>query len=273
MISEETTTTQPHKNPQRAKNFIFDFLLIVILLAGAALRLAGSYWGEYTYMHPDERFLLWVGADISPVNQVPNPDATSTEDQFKKVWLSFSQYFDTANSPLNPHNRGHGFYVYGTLPMFITRVAVELIKGHTGFEEMLQVGRPLSALADLITVFLVYLVAVKLYDRRVALLASAFSALAVLQIQQSHFFTMDTFIVMFTFLAFYFAVRVSVGEGAETWEKETPLPESNQPAPKRGVKEIIWDFIRHPYFWLSLAFGIALGMAVASKLNAVLMAL
>ncbi len=275
MISEETTTTQPQKNPKRIRNFIFDILLIVILLAGAALRLVGSYWGEYTYMHPDERFLLWVGADISPVNQVPNPDATSAEDQYKKEWLSFSEYFDTANSPLNPHNRGHGFYVYGTLPMFLTRAAVELIKGHSGFQEMLDIGRPLSALADLITVFLVYLVAVKLYDRRVGLLAAAFSAAAVLQIQQSHFFTMDTFIVMFTFLAFYFAVRVSVGEGAETWEREnTPAEtETGQPAPRRGAKDIILDFIRHPYFWLSLAFGIALGMAVASKLNAVLMAL
>jgi YYY domain-containing protein len=273
MISEDTPTPQPQKNPKRTRNFIFDILLIVILLAGAALRLAGSYWGEYTYMHPDERFLLWVGADISPVNLVPNPNATSAADQFKKEWLSFSQYFDTANSPLNPHNRGHGFYVYGTLPMFITRIAVELIKGHSGFEEMLQVGRPLSALADLITVLLVYMVAVKLYDRRVGLLAAAFSAFAVLQIQQSHFFTMDTFIVMFTFLAFYFAVRVSVGEGAKTWEKEPPLSEEGQLAPKRGIYAITLDFLRHPYFWLSLAFGISLGMAVASKLNAALMAL
>ena len=29
---------------------------------------------------------------------------------------SLAQYFDTQNSTLNPHNRGYGFYVYGTLP-------------------------------------------------------------------------------------------------------------------------------------------------------------
>lgn len=275
MDIEETTITQPRKNPSWTRNLIFDLLLLLILLVGTALRMAGSYWGEYTYMHPDERFLIWVGSDISPVKLSANPNATSAEDQFTKEWLSLSEYFDTANSPLNPHNRGHGFYVYGTLPMFLTRVAVELIKGHSGFQEMTDVGRPLSALADLLTVLLVYLVAAKLYDRRVGLLAAAFSAAAVLQIQQSHFFTMDTFINLFTFLAFYFAVRVCAGNGAEAWADE-PAPvetEETLPAPARGIQETFKGFVSHPYFWLSLAFGIALGMAVASKLNAVLMAL
>jgi YYY domain-containing protein len=273
--NEELTITQPPKNRSLPKRFIFDLLLVLILIIGTTLRLAGSYWGEYTYMHPDERFLLWVGADISPVNLIPNPNATTAEDQYKKVWLSFSEYFDTANSPLNPHNRGHGFYVYGTLPMFITRAAVELIEGQTGFQEMLDVGRPLSALADVLTVVLVYLVAARLYDRRVGLLAAAFSALAVLQIQQSHFFTMDTFINMFTFLAFYFAVRVSMGNGAEDLDDPNTgiEAESEIPASTVRVENAIRNFFRHPYFWLSLAFGIALGMAVASKLNAVLMAL
>ena len=45
-------------------------------------------------------------------------------------------------------------------------------------------------------------------------LAAAFSAATVLQIQQSHFFTMDTFINLFSFLAFYFAVRVLVDPSA-----------------------------------------------------------
>lgn len=273
--NEEFSPPHPPQKKNLSQRLIFDLLLVLVLIVGSALRLAGSYWGEYTYMHPDERFLLWVGTDISPVNLVPNPHATSAEDQYQKEWLSFSEYFDTANSPLNPHNRGHGFYVYGTLPMFITRAAVELIKGHTGFQEMLEVGRPLSAVADILTVLLVYLVAARLYDRRVGLLAAAFSALAVLQIQQSHFFTMDTFINMFTFLAFYFAVRVSLGNGeSEIEDHGNALEiESETPTSPPRIQKTVQTFIRHPYFWLSLAFGVALGMAVASKLNAALMAL
>ena len=274
-INKELTNPPPPKSFSLPKRLLPDLLLVIILIVGAILRLAGSYWGEYTYMHPDERFLLWVGTDISPVNLIPNPNATTAEDQYEKEWLSFSEYFDTANSPLNPHNRGHGFYVYGTLPMFLTRASVELIKGHSGFQEMLDVGRPLSAMADILTVLLVYLVAARLYDRRVGLLAAAFSAAAVLQIQQSHFFTMDTFINLFTFLAFYFAVRVGMGNGAEGWENKLTVIEADgeAPEPPQRTQGAVHNFISHPYFWLSLAFGVALGMAVASKLNAVLMAL
>src|SRR4030067_80735 len=126
----------------KARNWsslLFTLLLTAVLAIGAYLRVAGLYWGEYTYMHPDERFLVWVGTDISPVE-------------------SFSEYWDTARSSLNPHNRGHGFYVYGTLPMFLARYIVEWVYGHSGFNEMTNVGRMLSALFDLATVFMVYLV-------------------------------------------------------------------------------------------------------------------
>jgi len=169
------------KRPNRL--WVYDLIVILILIAAALLRFNGLFWGEYQYLHPDERFLIWVGTDISPVN-------------------SLSEYFDTANSSLNPHNRGHGFYVYGTLPMFAARYAVEWIFGQTGWQEMTQVGRGLSALADLGMVFLVYLVGRRLYGRRVGTLAIAFAAAAVLQIQQSHFFTMDTFAAFFSFLPF-----------------------------------------------------------------------
>ena len=91
-------------NIKRASLFPILFLAGV-LLVGAYLRFVGIRWGEYQYLHPDERFLIWVGTDISPVE-------------------SLSAYWDTVNSSLNPHNRGHGFYVYGTLPMFLARYKI-----------------------------------------------------------------------------------------------------------------------------------------------------
>lgn len=206
--------------PRRLSHpWLYDLLAVLVLFLAAYFRLTGLLWGEYTFLHPDERFLIWVGADISPVK-------------------TLGEYFDTPNSSLNPNNRGHGFYVYGTLPMFLARYAVEWYYGQTGWNEMTQAGRALSSLADLGVVMLVYLTASRLYDRRVGLLAMAFSAGAVLQIQQAHFFTMDTFATFFTLLALYLAVIV---------------------ATQRPGRAILWP---------SLAFGIALGMAVASKLNA-----
>ena len=115
--------------------WIFDILLVYVLIIGAYLRFNGMLWGEYQYLHPDERFLIWVGTDIEPVKNL-------------------AEYWDTANSPLNPHNRGNGYYVYGTLPMFLTRYAVEWLYHRSGFDVMTNVGRGLSALFDLGTIFL-----------------------------------------------------------------------------------------------------------------------
>ncbi len=236
----------PAPSPRNTRVWVFDLLLILVLLAGAYLRFSGLDWGEYQYLHPDERFLLQVGSGITPTKCLDPNFSTFDCPEGQKRWLSLGEYFDTASSTLNPNNTGAPFYVYGTLPMFITRFVVEWVFGHSGYEEMTQIGRALSALADLLAVFLVYIVAARLYNRRVALLAAAFSAFAVLQIQQSHFFTMDTFVNLFMLLAFYFAVRVV-----------TVRPEATDTS-----------MVKHPWLLPSLGFGLALGMAVASKLNA-----
>ncbi len=232
---------------KRVEALIIGILLIIILAAAAFFRFRGLDWGEYQYLHPDERFLIWVGTDISPVK-------------------SLGEYFDTANSSLNPHNRGHGFYVYGTLPLFMARYVVEWIYGHSGFQEMTDIGRLLSSLADLATVGLVYTAGRKLYSRRVGLLAAAFSAAAVLQIQQAHFFLVDSFLTTFSFLAFVCAVY-ALKSGRENDNDSESQSLSNEPTGTK-IKSRISIFVKDPLFLPSLGFGIALGFAVASKLNA-----
>jgi YYY domain-containing protein len=213
---------------------IFNLALVLILLVGAFLRFSGVNWGEYSFMHPDERFLLMVGSAIEPVD-------------------SWSEYFDTAISSLNPHNRGYGFYVYGTLPLFLARYLVQAVYGQSGMAEMTDVGRLLSACADLLIVLLVGVIALRLYGKRVALLAAAFSAAAVLQIQQSHYYTMDPFATLFTVLAIYYVVQIA-----------TDVRPVRLCHPPYRLTEIL----AHPLFMNSLGFGIALGCAVASKINA-----
>jgi YYY domain-containing protein len=247
--------------PKSKKNrnlLIVGTLLTIILIVGAFLRFNGLFWGEYQYLHPDERFLIWVGTDISPVD-------------------SLSEYWDTANSSLNPHNRGHGFYVYGTLPLYLARYAVEWMYGHSGFNEMTNVGRSLSALADLLTVLLVYLVGAKAYGKRVGLLAAALSAFAVLQIQQSHFFTVDTFTTSFSMMAIYFAVRVAYDEidlsnyGLFNSSNKTLQAEIEGSLDKNNrdsIRSHLFRFIRNPIFFNSIGFGIALGLAASSKASA-----
>ncbi|MBN1538460.1 MAG: glycosyltransferase family 39 protein [Anaerolineales bacterium] len=244
LLEKSEPTPTPERRPWR---WLYIILFVYILTVGVYFRFIGIDWGEEQNLHPDERFLIWVGSDISPVE-------------------SLTEYFDTENSTLNPHNMGHGFYVYGTLFMFITRYAVEWIYGFSNFGEMASIGRPLSAIADLFTVWLVYLIASRLYNRRAAILASAFYACAVLPIQLSHFFKEDTFTNVFTYLAVYLAVLISSCQPSAI---RYPLDEGEQPLQEKSKwLDIILRFIKHPYFKWSFWFGAALGCAVACKVSA-----
>src|SRR5687767_7778281 len=91
--------------------------------------------------------------------------------------------------------------------MTMVRVAAEILDGD-GSLDLKMIGRQFSALADLFTILMLYFIVSRLYGRKVGLLASLFSALTVMQIQQSHFFTSDLFVNAFAFLAIYFAVAI-----------------------------------------------------------------
>ncbi len=191
--------------------------LIGVLLIGAFFRFTGLGWGEGQPIHPDEEFLRQV------VSAVRLPDHPRL-------------YLDTASSPLNPHNQGYTFFVYGTLPLFVTRAVAEgldrwcesphnlparllspVLLGRTvegcapgafsgGGARM--VGRALSALFDLGSLVFIFLAGRRMGSSRLGLLAALLYALAALPIQQAHFFTVDTFANFFVAATLYLALRV-----------------------------------------------------------------
>src|ERR1700682_269843 len=111
-------------------------ILSLVLLAGAFFRFTAVNWDEGHHLHPDERFISMVEDQLA----LPN---------------SLSAYLDSAHSTLNPYNRGYDSFVYGTLPMFLTK-AVAAGAHRDGYDHAYLVGRALSALFDLLTVWLVY---------------------------------------------------------------------------------------------------------------------
>ena len=115
-------------------------------------------------------------------------------------------------------------------------------------------GRQLSAVADVISLVFLYLIGSLLYSRKTGLLAAALSALAVLQIQQSHFMTVDNFAVMFAVLAMYAAVRIA----RRPLVVRAPTPSGS------SLESYRPDWKTLPWY---LLFGVFFGMAVASKVN------
>lgn len=221
------------KRMNHYRYWYMDLLLIVILLAGGYLRFVGISWDEDQHLHPDERFLTMVENNMSPVD-------------------SISDYFNTDQSTLNPHNVGHSFYVYGDLPIIVTRYLAEWT-GMNSYDTVHVLGREISATLDLLTVLMVFLIGKKVYDRRIGLLASAFYSLAVIPIQLSHFFAVDTFLCFFTSLAIYAAVSIY-----QEYREQDEIEKENPEEPVNTWRAI-------GYY---LLFGTGLALAMASKVSA-----
>jgi len=211
-----------------------------ILLVAAVLRFIGLDWDAGHHLHPDERFITMVETGI----RLPS---------------GIGEYFDTARSPLNPYNNNVGSFIYGTFPLFFVRALAELIqtiargitvppgtavaellshfKDMAGYSNVNLLGRALSGLADLATIYLIFLIGRRLYSPIVGLLAALLAAFTVLQIQAAHFFTAESPLTLLVTIAFYFAVRVA----------------------QRGAT-LDWAIL-----------GVAIGLAVATKINALML--
>jgi hypothetical protein len=206
--------------------------LCAVLAVGGWLRLSDSNWDAGNHLHPDERYLSIVADNL-------------------KWPHSIAAYLDVKTSPLSPYNTEQGRdYVYGTLPLFVTKLAADALN-RDDYGHLNLVGRRLSALLDLGTTILVFLIARLLLERRGGeaaaggLVAAAAYALTVTSIQFSHFGTTDSWLVFFGTLTFYLAARAVVAAPAGA-----------------------------PYFELGwVATGAAFGLTVACKASGVLIGL
>lgn len=223
----------------RSKYFPLILLLFIILIGGY-FRFVGINWDENFHLHPDERFLTMVESSLSPVK-------------------SLSEYFDTVNSTLNPHNAGYSFFVYGTFPIFLVRYVAGWL-GKADYNHVFLIGRALSAGIDLLTILLIYFCAERLYKNKwLSLIAAAFASGTVLFIQQSHFFVVDSFTNFFTLSAIYFAICI---------QKSSPsYPFVRKKGDKKGIHLLVWNDLRYYLF-----FGLSLGLAAASKINTIVVA-
>ncbi len=165
------------------------YALALILLLAVGLRLYGINWDQGGLFHPDERAFL---------SQVYNLEFPEGDE--------WSDLLDPELSTLNP-----GSFNWGSLPHYALKsiqYAVAPFKWMNLFE-LRFAGRALSAFSDTATVLLVFLIGRAVFSNRVGLLGALFSAIAVQQVQLSHFFAVDTFMTTFIIAAVYFSLRVA----------------------------------------------------------------
>lgn len=165
------------------------YLLFIILVTGFLFRIYGLNWDQNQHLHPDERFLTMV------VGAFKNPP-------------SLFNYLNPSISTFNPNNIGYQFFVYGTLPLYLTKIVSDIVKFDIfSYNNITLVGRLLSAIFDTGVIFLVFKISKKIFNEKVALTAAMLYAVMVLPIQLSHFFAVDTFLNFFLVLSFYFLIK------------------------------------------------------------------
>jgi hypothetical protein len=217
-------------------------LLIILLSCGIFFRFYNVDWNLGTNLHPDEYGLT------NTLTQLSLPK-------------SLSEYFNTRLSPISPYtkydasgnaaaNGPDNGMRWGQWPIILLRGLAELTQ-NTGYDDLRLMGRLFSAVLDVLTIFLIFLIGWQLYDLSTGLLAATLSSLAVLQIQQSHFMTVDNFAVFFSTLTMCSAVLIARTPPVKRIER---TGRATYTLNLKGIK------------WYAL-FGVGFGMAIASKIN------
>ena len=165
--------------------------LAAILVAALALRLYGLSWDEgFSWTpHPDERAILFKVVEIAPPGLG-----------------DIAILLDAERSPWNPK-----WFPYGSFPLYLLKT-VDTLWGYlpgVGSEDLRVPARAVSALADVATILVVYLIGRAVWSRKVGILAAGLVAFAVIHVQLSHFFAVDTLMALFATATLYFLLRVA----------------------------------------------------------------
>ena len=165
--------------------------LTAILVVALAIRLYGLNWDEgFSWTpHPDERAILFKVVEIAPPGLG-----------------DITVLLDAEQSPWNPR-----WFPYGSFPLYLLKV-VDTLWGSlpgVGSEDLRVPARAVSALADVATILVVYLIGRAVWSRRVGVLAAGLVAFAVIHIQLSHFFAVDTLMALFATATLYFLLGVA----------------------------------------------------------------
>ena len=165
--------------------------LVMVMALALALRLYGINWDEgfgWT-PHPDERAILFRVVELSapPIGDM-------------------SILLDADESPWNPR-----WFPYGSFPLYLMKFADFVLEHIPGVatDDLRVPARALSALADVATIALAYALGAMIWSRRTGLLAANLIAVAVIHVQLSHFFAVDTLMALLCVATMFFLVRVA----------------------------------------------------------------
>ena len=201
-----------------------NFLLVALLAAALALRLYGIDWDQGHGFHPDERsFYMRAGDMLCLLTASPDQGGPHCSASHLRSLLATEQFdgiepglpdFRTAlsaeRSPLNPR-----WFPLGSVLIYALVLLRSLLEPFAdwGVMELRFIGRTLTALADVGSVFLLYVIGRRMFGQWTGLLAAAFATFAVIHIQHAHFYRPEPFTVLASLAALWAMLRFTESRG------------------------------------------------------------
>ena len=185
------------------------FILILIAVAALGLRMNGLDWDSGSFYHPDERS-IYLRADCMYRVLTESPGWASCQNhdfpQDTPGFPGVSTFMDKDASPLNPH-----WFPLGTIIIYLLvgiRFLMEPFMDQVRLEDLASAGRALAAFVDTASVVLLFFLGRRLFGQGAGLLAAALGAFTVFNIQVTHFYRPESFVVLLALVAFWWMLNV-----------------------------------------------------------------
>ncbi len=182
-------------NTERRKWWTEHRTLLLLAGVGFLLRLLGLGFGDPFRYHPDEMKLVYHAGNLL--------DYAS--------WSRETFFLLRGYPPLYAFILAAAFIPY-ILWLMVSGTATSLAAVKVYYYlhpfHFHLVGRWLSLLAGVMTIWVIYAAGRRLYSRRTGLWAAAFWAVTFLPVKNSHFGTVDIVLTLLTTLSFYFSIRI-----------------------------------------------------------------
>lgn len=192
--------------------------LVVIIFLGLGLRFYGINWDDGNAFHPDERSIYMQSDCMYQIlatteNHRDCPRFIDYPDT-KSGFPSINVFFDPDESSLNPH-----WFPLGSILIYVLvfiKSILEIFMDVSTYD-LRYVGRVLSALADVGSIFLIFLIGKRLFNPKIGLVAALLLCLSVIHVQSSHFYRPETFIVVVSLIAFWVMLDVIKRRRLRDW--------------------------------------------------------
>lgn len=155
-------------------------LILAIIITGTIFRFYNPNWDNGGYFHPDERN---IAASVSRIK-------------------FFSQ--------MNP-----GFFAYGSLPIYLYRATGDILNHFSKEKDWVYdwakinvIGRVWSAVFSSLTLIVIYKLARKIFDKKVALVALFLTAFTPFLIQTAHFAVTESMLAFYIITLSYLSIQL-----------------------------------------------------------------